>query len=126
MQLLSWVRKRITGRPQTRRAPAGRPAPRFRPRIEALEGRDLPSFGAPVAYALNGPQALVTADVNGDSKPDLISLANSGADIAVQLNNGNGTFGTPSDYYDGSSGTAIMTALTAGNFKGTPVIVVAG
>jgi hypothetical protein len=126
MQLLSWVRKRMTGRPQTRRAPAGRPAPRFRPRIEALEGRDLPSFGAPVAYALNGPQALVTADVNGDGKPDLISLVDGGQDLAVQLNNNQGSFKPASDYYAGASGSDIMTAFTVGTFNGKPVAVVAG
>jgi hypothetical protein len=39
VQLFSWFIKRMTGRPQMRRAPAGRPAPRFRPRLEVLEDR---------------------------------------------------------------------------------------
>ena len=39
MQLFSWLSKRITGRHQNRRAPACRPAPRFRPQLEALEER---------------------------------------------------------------------------------------
>jgi hypothetical protein len=43
MPLLSWLRKRTTGRPQTRRTPAGSPTPRFRPRLETLERRDVPS-----------------------------------------------------------------------------------
>jgi hypothetical protein len=126
MQLLSWLRKRMTARPQTRRTPAARPAPRFRPRLEALEGRDLPSFSAPVAYPLNGSQALVTADVNGDGKPDLISLADGGGQVAVQLNNGKGSFGPASEYYTGASGSDIMTALAVGNVNGKPVVVVAG
>jgi hypothetical protein len=126
VQLLSWLRKQTTGRPQTRRTPAGRPAPRCRPRLEALEGRALPSFGAPVAYALNGPQALVTADVNGDGKSDLISLVDGGAFVAVQLGNRNGSFGPATEYYDGASGGDIMTALAVGNVNGKPVVVVAG
>ena len=39
MQLFSWLTKRITGRTQNRRAPVCRPAPRFRPQLEALEER---------------------------------------------------------------------------------------
>jgi hypothetical protein len=39
MHLFSWLTKRMTGRPQNRRAPACRPAPRFRPQLEALEER---------------------------------------------------------------------------------------
>jgi hypothetical protein len=39
MQLFSWLTKRMTGRPQKRRVPASRPAPRFRPQLEALEER---------------------------------------------------------------------------------------
>ena len=42
MQLFSWLRKRRTGQPQTRRTSA-RLAPRFRPQLEALEDRSMPS-----------------------------------------------------------------------------------
>jgi hypothetical protein len=74
MQLFSWLRERMTGRVQTRRTPANRPAPRFRPRLEALEDRALPSFSAPVTYFSNQVQPLVTADLNGDGKADLVNL----------------------------------------------------
>jgi hypothetical protein len=43
MQLISWLSRRMTGRRQTRRAPAPTPAPRFRPQLERLERRDVPS-----------------------------------------------------------------------------------
>jgi hypothetical protein len=43
MQLFSWLRQRQTGQHPRRHTPARRPAPRFRPQLEALEGRDLPS-----------------------------------------------------------------------------------
>src|SRR5271166_4414107 len=39
----SWLQKRMTGRPQTRRTPGRRPPVRFRTRLEALERRDVPS-----------------------------------------------------------------------------------
>jgi hypothetical protein len=43
MRLLSLLRARMTGRPQTRRIPVPQPARRFRPRLETLERRDVPS-----------------------------------------------------------------------------------
>jgi hypothetical protein len=93
MQLLSWLRKRMTARPQTRRTPAGRPAPRFRPWLEALEGRDVPSFSAPVSSGgVFLPLALAAADVNSDGKPDLVTMPGN-ASGNVLLNKGNGTFG---------------------------------
>lgn len=43
MQLFSWLHKRTTGQPQRGRTRARKAAPRFRPRLEALDGRDVPS-----------------------------------------------------------------------------------
>jgi hypothetical protein len=89
-------------------------APRFRPHLEALEGRDLPSFSAPVAYYSLGTVALATGDVSGDGKPDLIKSFASGT--GVQLNNGNGTFGaadwTPT--LVGTLGPATALAVVSG------------
>jgi hypothetical protein len=43
MQFLSSLCKRPIGQSQTRRAPAAKPAPRFRPQLEALDDRLVPS-----------------------------------------------------------------------------------
>jgi hypothetical protein len=43
MTFFSWLRRRMAVQLQTRCAPARRPTPRFGPRIEALEGLDVPS-----------------------------------------------------------------------------------
>jgi hypothetical protein len=43
MNLFSRPFQRASGRPQTRRTPAPKPASRCRPRLECLEGRDVPS-----------------------------------------------------------------------------------
>ncbi len=43
MLLFSWLRKRTTEGPQTRRAPVRKPDSRFRPQLEVLEGRLVPS-----------------------------------------------------------------------------------
>jgi hypothetical protein len=55
MHLFSWLHKRMTNRTHIRRTAAHKLTLRFRPHLETLEGRDQPSFSAPVAYALNGP-----------------------------------------------------------------------
>src|SRR5262245_54651874 len=97
MPLFSWLLSRMTGRPRMRRTLARKPTTRFRPQLETLEGRDLPSFGTPVAYSAYATQALATPDMNADGKPDLISLYEGNA-VAVRLNNGNGTFGSAFSY----------------------------
>ena len=51
-------------------------------------GQDV-SFG--LAYS-----SLSVADLNGDGKPDLVSVGFNGPNLAVALGNGDGTFGTPS------------------------------
>jgi hypothetical protein len=74
MQRFSWLYKRMIGRPRTRNASARKRIARFRPQLHILERRELLSFAAPVAYASYQSSALVTADMNDDSKPDLINL----------------------------------------------------
>ena len=102
MQLLSWLRQRLTCRPPSRRAPARKPTPRFRPRLELLEARDVPTKVTPTptpthtgfslsgSYGVStGPQAMVTADVNHDGALDLITAdvghATGTGGVSVQL-----------------------------------------
>jgi hypothetical protein len=124
MQLFSWLHKRMTGRPQTRSTPAHKPAPRFRPQLETLEARDVPSFAAPVTSSVSQPVALVTADVNGDRKPDLLTLAGGGTYVSVQLNNGKGGFGTAQTFFDPGQ-TATAMAVGDVNGDGKPDLVLA-
>jgi hypothetical protein len=44
MHLFSWLHQRMTGRPHTQRAPTRTQTWGFRPRLEALEDREMPSF----------------------------------------------------------------------------------
>src|SRR5262249_733004 len=43
MQLFSWLHQRMSRRPHAGCTPARKPTRRFRPQLEALEGRDVPS-----------------------------------------------------------------------------------
>jgi trimeric autotransporter adhesin len=120
MRFLSWLR---SGKVPVPTRPAS-PAARFRPRVEALEGRDLLRFSAPVVFpTLDETVALATGDVNGDGKPDLITAANSGRSIVVQLNAGKGTFGAPISYSGSVPGDLPpVTALAVGPYRGKPSI----
>jgi hypothetical protein len=70
MQLLTWLSARLTGRPQARRAPGRKPTPRFRPQLETLEGRDVPSTLTVTNNLDSGPGSLraeIAAAQSGDT-----------------------------------------------------------
>jgi hypothetical protein len=118
MGLTSWLRNRKSSAP----AQCHRPRATFRPQLETLEGRDLPSFGSPVTYAVPQPLAVATVDVNGDGKADLITLAGNGSSIIVQLNNGKGSFVSPHEFFFGLQSA---TAMVVGESNGKPYIILA-
>jgi hypothetical protein len=96
-------------RRQPRRAPAARLL------LEALEDRTVPSFAAAVNYATgNGPQAVVTGDINGDGKPDLTTINYQGNTVSVMLGKGDGTFQAAKTY---STGTGPV-SLAVGDING--------
>jgi hypothetical protein len=76
--------------------------------VEALEDRCLPSFVAPVSYPVGAaPQAVVTADVNGDGQLDIITANAASNTVSVQLGNGNGTFQPAVNYATGTDPVAV-------------------
>jgi hypothetical protein len=117
MQLFSWLHKWMTGRPYTRPTPARKPTPRFRPQLEVLEGRDLPSFASPVAIGSYYMATLVTADANGDGKPDLLTSPSAGGAGTQWLNNGNGTFVQGRGLFDWDTPTAMAVGDVNGDGK---------
>jgi hypothetical protein len=86
------------------------------PALEVLDDRWLPSFLPPASYPVGtNPQAMVTADLNGDGKLDLV-VANAGSDnrVSVLLGNGDGTFKPAVNYAVGAG----PVSLAVGDFNG--------
>jgi hypothetical protein len=84
--------------------------------IESLEGRTLFSFAAPVSYSAGSSAiAMITADLNGDGRADLVT-SNSNSTVTALLGNGDGTFGAP---ISSSLGTAIPQSSYTGSQAGT-------
>jgi hypothetical protein len=97
MSFFSWLRYRTSTHPPRARA-SGRPAaPRFRPRLEALEDRCLPSSGLPYPIAANTTQLI--ADINsankGNSGSTITLAANTTFDLTQANNTTNGANGLP-------------------------------
>lgn len=68
------------------------------------------------AYALkNTPQFVVSGDLNGDGKPDLVVSSQNGNILSVLLNNGNGRFAPELDLNPIPN---FFTALAVGDFNG--------
>jgi hypothetical protein len=98
MSLHSWlqkVRSLLTssrGQRHRRRRDSLRAAT-YRPYLEALEDRCLPSFSPVMSYAVGtNPNALVTADFNNDGRPDLATANFDDDTLSVLLGNADGTF----------------------------------
>src|SRR5262245_11105519 len=72
-------------------------------RLETLEDRSLPSFLAPVNYAVGtNPLAMASADFNGDGKLDLAVANQQSNTVIILLGKGDGTFQAAQNYSTGS------------------------
>ncbi len=117
MKSFSWLKclsGRVTGRAARRPI---RHASRLPCRLclEALEDRSLPSFLAPVNYPVDpGPQAVATADFNGDGRLD---LAVSNGPVGVLLGNGDGTFQAARNVIPTGISNATPGTLAVGDFN---------
>ena len=86
------------------------------------------AFVAQVTYSTGSnsrPYSVAAADVNGDSKPDII-VANYGtSNVGVLLNTGNGTFADQVTYSTGSNSRPYSVAATDVNGDSKPDMIVA-
>ncbi len=91
---------------------------------------------APVAYttvcggSIINCGGLAVGDLNGDGKPDLAlnTNATTGGGMSILLNNGNGTFGTPTYYPVGISGVLAANSIAIGDVNGDkkPDVIITG
>ena len=87
MRLFSWLHHRMTGRAYTRRIVARKPTPRFRPQLEALDGRCLPSTLTVTNNLDSGPGSL-RADIAAAKNNDTIVFAPSLNGQTITLTSG--------------------------------------
>jgi eukaryotic-like serine/threonine-protein kinase len=127
MRLTPWLRNRTSNHSSQGQAPRRPASPHSRPRLEALEDRCLPSFLAPAGYPVGpGPQAVVSADLNGDGKPDIVTANYTSQTISVLLGNGNGTFQAARNYAAGVGPGPSAVAVADLNGDGKPDVVTGG
>src|SRR5438270_872665 len=94
--------KSLTSTP-TRRRPIRRCSPASRLCLEPLEDRCLLSFSPAVNYLVGAcPQAVRTADFNGDGRLDLAVANQSSNTVSILLGNGDGTFQPAQDFATGA------------------------
>ena len=85
--------RRSSGHAGDRRRLPRRRAGTLRLTLGSLEDRSLPSFAAPAIYTTGAsPQAVVTADFNGDPQLDLAVANYNDSTVSVLLGNTDGTF----------------------------------
>ena len=73
------------------------PAARWKPTVQCLEVRTLPSLFGPVTNQStgSGPNDVAVGDVSGDGIPDLVLPDHPGNGLTVPLGHGDGTFASP-------------------------------
>jgi urease beta subunit len=83
--------------------------------LESLEERRVLTFLPAVDYGVgDNPQALVSGDFNGDTRPDLVVANTGSSDVTLMLGNADGTFSSAGDFAVGYSPTSVA----AGDFNG--------
>ena len=86
------------------------------------------TFANQVTYSTGSssrPYSVAAADVNGDTKLDIIVANNDAANVGVFLNTGNGTFAAQMTYSTGSSSSPSSVAAVDVNGDSKPDIIVA-
>ncbi|CAF1312794.1 unnamed protein product [Didymodactylos carnosus] len=86
------------------------------------------TFTAQTTYSTGSgshPESVAAADVNGDSKPDIIVANGDASNVGVLLNTGNGTFTAQTTYSTGSGSNPVSVVAVDVNGDSKPDIIVA-
>jgi hypothetical protein len=87
MPLFSWLHKRMTSRPASQSTSTRKPSTSFRPRLEVLEGRDVPST-LTVTNKLDSGAGSLRADIAAAKSGDTIVFAPSLVGQTITLTSG--------------------------------------
>ncbi len=72
------------------------------------------------------PISVCSGDFNGDGKPDMSYVSNSGTDVVVKMGNGNGTFTQANNYQVGTNPNEVITKDVNGDTKLDLIVVNSG
>jgi hypothetical protein len=90
----------------------------FKPALETLENRTLPSLTSPLSGGIGGtPTAPRVGDFNGDGVPDLVTVDPVKSTVTILLGKGDGSFGSPLTYPAGPGADAVAIAALTNNHK---------
>jgi len=91
----------------------------FKPVLELLENRTLPSLASAISSSIGGePTAPRVGDFRGDGITDLVTVDPSQDTVTVLLGNGDGTFKSPVSYPAGPGASAVaVVALTSNHIQ---------
>ncbi|HEY7423309.1 MAG TPA: VCBS repeat-containing protein [Gemmataceae bacterium] len=97
MSFISWLRSRTANRAARRRKQRRAEPPSFRPQLEALENRIVPSFSLPQNIPVNGlnQTVMAAADLTGNGKTDLVVGVGDGGVVVLMPGKKAGTFKAP-------------------------------
>jgi hypothetical protein len=137
LPILRFATTRGPAQRRRRPFPPRRDARNYRPQLDVLDDRTLPSFfGAPTSFAVGPyPQSVAVADFNRDGIPDLIVPGYGGSTLSVLLGNGHGSFGNAINTAFGSYHRTVAVAdfnrdgipdVATGNFSAFSVTVMLG
>jgi hypothetical protein len=102
--------KRTAHAARRARRPDRRPAAGWKPAVECLEERTLPSlFGPATNYGTgSSPIGVAVGDINGDGIPDIVTANIDSDSVSVLLGKGDGTFLAKKDYAVGSKPIPVL------------------